>query len=62
MTVMACFGLILDRGGINRDTASFLLRVLVDVGVVLKGGRAILLGKVLGDGGGKSGFAVIDMT
>jgi len=38
MTVMACFCLVLDRGGVNRDTASFLLRVLIDVGVVLEGG------------------------
>jgi hypothetical protein len=55
------FGFVFDVGGIDRDAAGLLFRGGVDVGVALGLGEA-LFGEGGGDGGGQSGFAMVDVT
>ena len=61
MTVMTGLGRVLDGGGVDGDTTSLLLWSLVNVVVVLEG-RVVLFREILGNSGGKGGFAVIDMA
>jgi hypothetical protein len=58
---LAVVGLILDVGGVDGDAALSLFRSLVDGRVIGVLGVAHE-GQILGDGSGKGGLAVIDMT
>ena len=58
---MTLVGLILNVGGVDGDTTLALLGSLVDAGVVLVLGLT-LQSQILGDGGGQSGLAVVDVT
>ena len=61
VSVVPIFGFVLDVGGIDRDAAGFFFRGGVDVRVALGLGEA-LFGEGGGDGGGQSGFAMVDVT
>ena len=59
--IVAVLGLVLDVGSGDGDAALTLLGCLVD-GTVLKEVGQALFRLPLGDGGGKGGFAVVDMA
>ena len=61
VSIVTLVGLILNVGGVDGDTTLALLGSLVDAGVVLVLGLA-LQSQILGDGGGQSGLAVVDVT
>ena len=61
VSIVTSVGLILNVSGVDRDTTSTLLRSLIDVGVVHEVCVA-LQSQVLGDGGGQSGLAVVNVT
>ena len=61
MAIVTAITLVLDVRGVNGDTASLLLRCLVNLGVVGEA-RGALLGENLGDSGGQRGLAMVDVT
>ena len=61
VSVVTSVGLILNVSGVDRDTTSTLLRSLIDVGVVHEVCVA-LQSQELGDSGGQSGLAVVNVT
>jgi hypothetical protein len=61
MTIVTRVGFILDVGGVDRDTPSFLFRGLVDFCVVCELG-ATLIRENLGNGSCQGRLAVIDMA
>ena len=61
MTVMSGISLVLDGRGVNGDTSGLLFWSLVDISIVFEV-RTSFLGEEFGDGGGKSGFTVINMA
>jgi len=61
MSVVTSVGLILNVSGVDRDTTSTLLRSLIDVGIIHEVCVA-LQSQVLGDSGGQSGLAVVNVT
>ena len=55
MAIVTAITLVLDVRGVDRNTASLLLRCLVDLGVVGEA-RGALLGENLGDSGSRRGL------
>ena len=58
---VAGVGFVLYGCGVDGDTSGFLLRGLVDGGILVVF-RFVLLAEIFGDGGGEGGFAVVDVT
>ena len=61
VSIVTSVGLILNVSGVDRDTTSTLLRSLIDVGIIHEVCVA-LQSQVLGDSGGQSGLAVVNVT
>ena len=61
MSVVALVGLILNVSGVDGDAALALLGSLIDVGIVHELSVA-LHGQDLGDSGGQSGLAVVNVA
>jgi hypothetical protein len=61
MTVVTSVCLILNVGGVDRDTAGFFFRCLVDFGVIRKLG-ATLVGENLGDSSSEGRLSVVNVT
>ena len=61
MAIVTAITLVLDVRGVNGDTASLLLRCLVNLGVVGEA-RGALLGENLGNSGGQRGLAMVDVA
>ena len=61
MAVVTAITLVLDVRGVDGNTASLLLRCLVDLGVVGEA-RGTLLGENLGDSSSQRGLAMVDVT
>jgi len=61
VSVVTLVGLVLNVSGVDRDTTSLLFGGLIDGSVVLELGLA-LQSQILGDSGGQSGLAVVNMA
>ena len=61
MAIVAAITLVLDVRGVDGDTASLLLRCLVDLGVVGEA-RGALLGEDLGNSSSQRGLTMINVT
>ena len=58
---MTLVGLVLNVSGVDRDTTSLLFGGLIDGSVVLELSLT-LQSQILGDSGGQSGLAVVNMA
>ena len=61
VSVVTSVGLILNVSGVDRDTTSALLGSLIDVGIIHEVCVALQC-QILGDSGGQSGLAVVNVT
>ena len=61
VSVVTLLGLILNVSGVDRNTTSALLGSLIDVGIVHEVCVALQC-QILGDSGGQSGLAVVNVT
>ena len=61
VSVVTSIGLVLDMSGVDRNTTSALLGSLIDVGIVHEVCVALQC-QILGDSGGQSGLAVVNVT
>ena len=61
MAIVTAITLVLDVRGVDGNTASLLLRCLVDLGVVGEA-RGALLGENLGDSSSQRGLAMVDVA
>ena len=61
VSVVTSIGLVLDVSGVDRNTTSALLGSLIDVGIVHEVCVALQC-QILGDSGGQSGLAVVNVT
>lgn len=59
--VVASLGFVLNGGGVDGDTSGSFFWSFID-GAILDVFGFLLGGQILGDGGGKSGLSVIDVT
>ena len=64
VSVVTLFGLVLDVGGVDGDTALLLFRSVVDLveGLHLVGVTGDALGEHLGNGGGEGGLTVVNVA
>ena len=61
VSIVTSVGLILNVSGVDRDTTSALLGSLIDVGIIHEVCVALQC-QILGDSGGQSGLAVVNVT
>ena len=61
VSIVTLLGLILNVSGVDGDAALLLLGSLIDAVISLELGLA-LIGQPLGDSGGQSGLAMVDVT
>ena len=61
VAIVTAITLVLDVRGVDGNTASLLLRCLVDLGVVGEA-RGTLLGENLGDSSSQRGLAMVDVA
>jgi hypothetical protein len=62
VSIVTVRGLILDVSSIDRDSASFLFRCVIDGSEIAKLIFGVVPGEHFGDSGSQGSFAVVDVT